>query len=163
MFSWNITTIALLCGVCLSCYSADQGGTAVLFSGRVVDKNPCAINNDNQIIVPFNNVSKDDADGKKIQKKLDITIKCTNEYINDDLKMQIIGSSSVSDYILDTSMKDMGIMFYSNGVPVKLHTWFNLPSPAESLFLTASPALMNKNDVDGGEFTASATLLVNIQ
>ncbi|MBM7345420.1 fimbrial protein [Pantoea coffeiphila] len=163
MFAWKMTAIAFIFGLCLPCYAADTGGTAVNFRGRVVDKNPCTINNDNQIIVPFGNVLKENADGEKIKKNLNVSVKCTDLNTNDKLKMQITGSSNFSEYILDTSMKDMGIVFYNNDDLIELNTWFNLPDPAESLILTASPVILDKNSTASGDFNATATLLVSIQ
>lgn len=164
MFSWKITVIALLLSTCLPCYAVGEGGTMVNFKGLVVEKNPCSINNDSQITVPFNKVNVNDADGKKIQKKLDIKVQCTGSTSKDRLKMQIIGETSNDNYILDTDrIDDVGIKFYQNGNPIQLRTWFNLPNPVESLSLTASPMILHGNDQTGGDFKATATLLLNVQ
>nr|WP_314425078.1 fimbrial protein [uncultured Erwinia sp.] len=162
MFIWRIPAAVLLIGACLHCYAIDKGATMVQFSGQVVDQNPCKINNDEQVLVPFGNILQKNADGKQIQKKLNINVKCTGVN-NDALKMQIVGTTSFSDNVLETDMDDLGIVFYQNGSPVKLHTWFDLPQPAESLLLTASPIIQNGKSMGGGEFKATATLLVNIQ
>lgn len=163
MFAWKMTAIAFLLGVCLPSYAVDKGPMAINFKGRVVDKNPCSINNDNQIVVPFGVVLKNDADGEKIKKNLNVSVKCTGLDASDKLKMQIVGSSNFSKYILDTDTKDMGIVFYKNGAMIELNKWFNLPDPAESMILTASPKFLDQKNSTGGEFTATATLLINLQ
>lgn len=164
MFIWKMSAVVLLISTCLPCYAVDSGGTLVNFRGRVVDQNPCTINNGEQIVVPFGNVSPKTADGETIKKKLNISVKCTGVNNDNGLKMQIIGASSLFDFVLDTSMDEMGIVFYKNNTIVDLHTWFTLPVPAESLLLTASPVMKNEgNGLRGGEFKASATLLINLQ
>ncbi|MBK0033473.1 fimbrial protein [Erwinia sp. S43] len=163
MCAWKIAAIAFLFGVCLPGYAVDTGMMTVNFRGRVVDKNPCTINNDEQIIVPFGNISKKDADGVTIKKNLNVSVKCTGLSSGDGLRMKIVGTSDTYDYILDTNMKGMGIVFYKNGSRVDINTWFNLPNPADSLILAASPNIIGENISTGGDFNASATLLINIQ
>lgn len=163
MFTWKMSAMVLLMGTCLHCYAAkEMGATQVNFKGHVIDNIACTINNDKEIVVQFGNVSSKMADGKQIIKKLDIKITCIGEY-SSGLKMQIIGTSSTSDYVMKTTMDDMGIVFYQNQTPVELHKWFSLPKPVENLQLTASPLLKENSNIKGGEFKAYATLLVGVQ
>ncbi|ROR08672.1 fimbrial protein [Erwinia sp. JUb26] len=161
MFAWKIPVVVLLMSTCLQAYA--DGPARFNFKGRVVDKNPCTINNGKQILIPFDNITQEKSDGKQIQKKIDLNVVCTEEYVNSALRMQILGTASFADNVLKTDMDDLGIVFYKNGAPVELQTWFNLPKPASSLLLTASPIANGKSKMPGGNFTASATLLVNIQ
>lgn len=164
MFIRKISAVMLLVSTCLPSYAVESGATLVNFRGRVVDQNPCTINNGEQIFVEFNNVSPKTADGETIKKKININVKCEGANNDNGLKMQIIGSASDYEFVLDTSMAEMGIAFYVNNTVVDLHTWFTLPKPAESLLLAASPVLKEENvKLPGGEFKATATLLVSLQ
>lgn len=164
MFTWKMSAMVLLIGTCLHCYAAnEQGATQVNFKGRVIDNVACTINNDQAILVKFDRITPKMADGKQVIRKLDVKITCMDEYKDSGLKMQIVGTPSTSDYVMKTSLDDMGIVFYQNQTPVELHKWFNLPKPAENLQLTASPLLKENSNIKGGDFNASATLLVSVQ
>lgn len=163
MISWRMYPALLLIGICLNGYAEFKTPAQFQFSGTVVDPPSCKFNGGNPIEINFGIVEKHKADGKQIIEMFDPKLKCSGSDGSKLLKIQISGTPSFSQDVLETTSDGLGIRFYRNSEAVTLRQWFNLPNPASSLVLSASPIIKPGGVAKEGDFTASATLLVTFQ
>lgn len=163
MISWRMCPALLLIGICLNGYAEFKTPAQFQFSGTVVEPPSCTLNGGNPIEINFGHIEKNKADGKQIMETFDPQLKCSGSDGRKLLKMQISGTPSFTEDVLETTIDGLGIRFYQNSEAIRLRQWFNLPNPASSLVLSASPIIKSGGDTKAGDFTASATLMVTFQ
>ncbi|WP_336795611.1 fimbrial protein [Erwinia aphidicola] len=159
----KIVWVLAIVGISFSCRAVIKGATAVKFSGTVVNPPNCILNNNELIEVQFGTVGIRQADGRQVIKPLNYNLKCSGSDGGKSLKMQFAGTQGFAADVLATSIDGLGVRFYHNGEAVTLQEWFSLPKPASKLVLTASPIADPRVEPAGGDFQASATLLLAFQ
>lgn len=167
MFSVTFSTRKQLLALLLLMFSptlwAAEGGTKVLITGSVVAKSSCTVNNDNTLLVAFNNVDMEKADGEQLRYPLIPNLICKKPGDEKMMKMIFMGESGFDKDILATSRNNVGIRFYNGADRLSVGEWFKVPNPPSSLKLMASPIIKPGATAEEGFFTATANLLVAIQ
>jgi type 1 fimbria pilin len=140
----------------------------VTVKGEVFGKPKCEINGGNDIDVPFGELNIADIDGVKYGKKrIPYSVKCSGDTsgMNGLMKVTLQGDSpNFGTGLLRTREKeDLAIkLLLENGQQLKLNEWHNFFYPDYPL-LYAVPVKRSGAMLRGGDFSSSATLLVEVQ
>lgn len=134
----------------------------VTFSGNLVVPPPCVVNSNNAISVLFeNDMLIERLDGVNYAKPINYTLDCTGA-TSTALKLRFQGEGAGSDAsLLPTSMPEVALQLRSDGVELPMNTWIKFTAPARPV-LTAAPRKIGTRKT-GGQFTATATLVVDYQ
>jgi type 1 fimbria pilin len=141
---------------------AEDGTVTVTIKGILLAAPPCIINNNQPIDVNFGdnlNISK--IDGNNFIKPVDYSVTCNGS--SNDMKLSIEGNATDFDAAaLQTNMRDLGVELQHDGNKVNVgeainFTWPTLPA------LQAVPVKRTGATLSPGEFSAGATLVVNLQ
>jgi len=155
----NLTPLLLL-GL-LGC-SAGALAVDVNFRGTLVEPPPCIINGGKPIEVDFGEVLTTRVDGKNYRKQMNYTLTCDGAPTN-AMTMQMNGTGASFDAtVLKTNQADLGIQLQN------LATKWSLATPLKFTFpsappLFAVPVQKAGAALAGGEFTSTASLLVEYQ
>ncbi|WP_257017577.1 fimbrial protein [Serratia fonticola] len=147
---------ALLTSVPVSAMPVNIRGTVIL-------PPPCTINNNQTIWVDFGDeVMTTRIDGVNYKQTIAYSLSCDIQKSN-DLKMRIQGGTAgFGTGLLGTNKGDLGIALYYGTQRLNINTWFNYTYPNQPV-LYAVPVKRSGATLTGGEFTASATLLIDYQ
>ncbi|AJI94605.1 fimbrial family protein [Yersinia ruckeri] len=143
-------------------YSVSAYSANMYFYGTLIEPPPCNINGDKPINVDFgDSVVTTKIDGVNYKRPVDYTLNCENSQ-NSILKMQIKGNVSAFDStILLTSVPNLGIQIFSDGVKLSVNEWdifaHKLPPVLEAV-----PVKNKDTTLKGGKFDATATLLIDV-
>ncbi|RDL18795.1 fimbrial protein [Serratia fonticola] len=131
--------------------------------GTVILPPPCTINNNQTIWVDFGDeVMTTRIDGVNYKQTISYSLSCDIQKSN-DLKMRIQGGpAGFGTGLLGTNKGDLGIALYYGTQRLNINTWFNYTYPNQPV-LYAVPVKRSGATLTGGEFTASATLLIDYQ
>lgn len=131
--------------------------------GTVILPPPCTINNNQTIRVDFGDeVMTTRIDGVNYKQAISYTLDCDIQKSN-NLKMSIQGGpASFNAGLLSSNKTDLAIALYQGTQQLTLNTWFNYTYPNQPV-LYAVPVKRSGATLTGGEFTASATLLIDYQ
>ncbi|MGL5388526.1 MAG: fimbrial protein [Enterobacterales bacterium] len=131
--------------------------------GTIILPPPCTINNNQTIRVDFGDeVMTTRIDGVNYKQTIVYSLDCDIQKSN-DLKMSIQGGTAgFGTGLLSTSKSDLGIALYYGTQQLNINTWFNYSYPNKPV-LYAVPVKRSGATLTGGEFTASATLLIDYQ
>lgn len=155
----------VLVGGCLL-WALSQGAQAdvnVTISGVVQAPPPCVINDGSTLTVPFGDALQTTRiDGINYQRKVDYKVSCEDPSSNAmtlELKGSVAGFDAKS---LATSMADLGVKLFVDGVDWPLNTAvkFTYPTLPD---VQAVPVKRPGSTLSGGGFTAVATLVVVLQ
>jgi len=158
--------MALLLGT-LACAASAQA-IDVSFTGKLIDPPPCVINGNTDISVDFgNDMLAGRIDGVNYERPINFTLDCTKAAaINRSaLKLQFLGdpATAIKPTTLATTKTDLAIeLRRDGGLSMPLNTWVHFDYPAVPTF-TAVPIKAVGSTLNGGTFTAAATLLVDYQ
>jgi type 1 fimbria pilin len=140
----------------------------VTVKGEVLAKPKCEINGGNDIDVPFGELNIADIDGVNYgKKKIPYSVSCSGDTSgsNGNMKVSLQGeNSNFGVGLLRTREKDdLAIkLLFENGQQLKLNEWHNFFYPNYPL-LYAIPVKRGGARLSGGDFSSSATLLVEVQ
>ncbi|MFV8987814.1 fimbrial protein [Serratia fonticola] len=131
--------------------------------GTVILPPPCTINNNQTIWVDFGDeVMTTRIDGVNYKQTISYSLSCDIQKSN-DLKMRIQGGpAGFGTGLLGTNNGDLGIALYYGTQRLNINTWFNYTYPTQPV-LYAVPVKRSGATLAGGEFNASATLLIDYQ
>lgn len=155
-------------GVCmvvlsLSALRAVADSAMVTIKVTVVAPPPCIINGDQVIDVDFgSDVVTRRVDGVNYLKTVDYSLVC-NGNISNAMKLQIQGATTAFDRsALQTNMADLGVALKANGSALTVNDWVNFTYPNKPV-LQAVPVKRAGSTLNGGDFSAGATLMVDYQ
>ncbi|AHG19163.1 hypothetical protein Z042_05700 [Chania multitudinisentens RB-25] len=131
--------------------------------GTVIIPPPCTINNNQTIQVDFGNeVMTTRIDGVNYKQAITYSLSCDIQKSN-NLKMSIQGTAATfNSALLRTDKNGLGIALYHGAQPLNANTWFNYTYPSKPE-LYAVLVKQSGVTLTGGEFAASATLLIDYQ
>ncbi len=150
--------------------SAQAGGTKTVnltLHLVITQPPPCTVNGAS---IEFGNVPTNKVGDATYTRPVEYSLSCTNAKVGDYLKLQIQGTTTTinGEAVLQTSVAGLGIRLQQAGsktlVPVSSTTWLDFTlSGSQGPELEAIPVKDSAVMLSGGEFTASATLLVDYQ
>lgn len=151
----------LLCILLMS--ASSFANMPVNIRGTVIVPPPCTINNNQTISVDFGDeVMTTRIDGVNYRQAINYTLNCDIQKSN-NLKMSLQGSTAnFNSGLLRTDKNGLGIALYRGAQPLNINTWFNYTYPSKPE-LYAVLVKQSGVNLTGGEFTASATLLIDYQ
>lgn len=134
------------------------------FKGKLIEPPNCTINDGKNIEVDFGNeIMTSRVDGKLYTKAIQHGIKCTKPELA-AMKLQIKGiGASFDGTSLKTSNDNLAIQLTANGEKLGVNQWldFNYTNDASIPALAAVPVKKPSAALAGGDFTATATLMVD--
>ncbi|MFC0228821.1 fimbrial protein [Serratia aquatilis] len=135
----------------------------VNFSGTLVVPPPCVINGNSNITVSFgHDLLASRVDGVNYAQVIPYVLDCTGA-TSTSLRLQLQGGGAgFNPQVLATSKSNLGLALRSNGSPLAVNSWLSFVDPARPV-LTAVPVKASGSTLNGGAFTAMATLLVDYQ
>lgn len=154
------------CGVLLSVLLLSAPSMATMLvniSGTVMVPPPCTINNNQTIWVDFGDeVMTTRIDGVNYKQAITYSLSCDIQKSN-SLKMSIQGNTAAfNSAVLRTDKNGLGIALYQGSQALNANTWFNYTYPSKPE-LYAVLVKQAGATLTGGEFTSSATLLIDYQ
>ncbi|MEB6083372.1 fimbrial protein [Serratia marcescens] len=161
-------TSALTLSVVLLASQVGWAATAtVTVKGTVIAKPKCEINGGQDIFVSFNELITTKIDGDKYGKRpIPYEVSCSGNMSGNAglLKVSLRGlSPDFGDGLLRTNNNDLAIkLLQENGQQLKLNAWINFTYPFTPA-LSAVPVKRSGATLKGGDFSSSATLLVEVQ
>lgn len=143
--------------------SVPVGAMPVNIRGTVILPPPCTINNNQTIRVDFGDeVMTTRIDGVNYKQTIVYSLNCEIQKSN-QLKMSIQGgTANFGTGLLSTNRADLGIALYYETQKLNINSWFNYTYPTQPV-LYAVPVKRSGATLTGGEFNASATLLIDYQ
>ncbi|WP_337264912.1 MULTISPECIES: fimbrial protein [unclassified Serratia (in: enterobacteria)] len=131
--------------------------------GTVIIPPPCTINNNQTIRVDFGDeIMTTRIDGVNYKQAITYSLSCDIQKSN-NLKMSIQGTAaSFNSAVLRTDKNGLGIALYHGTQPLNANTWFSYTYPSKPE-LYAVLVKQSGATLTGGEFTSSATLLIDYQ
>lgn len=153
----------LLMVMLLSAVKAVADPAVVTIKVTVVAPPPCTINGDQVIDVDFgSDVVTSRVDGANYLKTVDYSLVCNGNTSN-AMKLQIQGTPTAFDRsALQTNVADLGIALKANGSALTVNDWVNFTYPNKPV-LQAVPVKRAGSTLNGGDFSAGATLMVDYQ
>lgn len=132
-------------------------------TGEVMAPPSCVINGGSTLNVPFgDNLVKDRIDGVNYRLGVPYTVSCSNQPSN-AMHLTLKGTGATFEpTALSTTNRDLGIRLYIDGVvwPINTAAAFSYPTLP---FMEAVPVRRPRPRLDTGSFSATATLLVELQ
>ncbi|WP_315139365.1 fimbrial protein [Achromobacter marplatensis] len=132
-------------------------------SGTIRAKVPCIINDNQPISIPFGDVQITRIDGQYKMTVIPYTLDCkrAGSYA---LKMKISGDSADfnTNLLSIPTQSSLGIALKRGTTNIALNDWFSL-NPASPPTLQAVLVAHGTGEITGGEFSASATMVVDYQ
>jgi type 1 fimbria pilin len=165
-----ITIVIIFFNTCVSAQDSINTGMRmsplsepnVNISGTIVASMPCKVNNDAVTDIEFNNVIVSSINGVNFTQNIPIEISCSPGFSSElDLTFQGM-SSPLGSSVIVTSIDGLGINISKNGNPVEINKKFSIDWRAP-FQLQATPVKENNSKIDGGEFSATANLLISLQ
>lgn len=151
-----------LCGLLVLAGMPAQANVPVTVSVTVLSP-PCIINGGRVIEVDFGNeiiISR--IDGSNYIQTVDYSVECKGNSSN-AMKLQVQGNAAVFEQgALQSSVADLGIALKANGASLAVNDWIDFTYPNVPQ-LQAVPIKRAGATLNGGEFTAAATLKVDYQ
>ncbi|OWF82272.1 hypothetical protein B4907_13860 [Yersinia kristensenii] len=136
------------------------------FKGKLIEPPNCTINGGKAIEVDFGNeVMTSRVDGKLYSKPIVHGLKCTAPELK-AMKLQIQGDgASFDSKSLKTTNENLAIEISANGNKLAPKEWLNFDYTDEASLpqLTAVPVKNKDKPLTGGDFTATATMMVDYQ
>lgn len=137
------------------------------FKGKLIEPPNCTINADKPIEVNFGNeVMTSRVDGKMYQKKVAHGLKCTSPELN-KMKVQIKGNPAEFDSkSLKTDNTNLAIAITIDKKAASLNEWVNFtykPGDQELLDIEVTPIKKEGSVLKGGDFAATATMMVDYE
>jgi len=140
----------------------DNGTVTVTIKGILLEAPPCTINNNQPIDVNFGdnlNISK--IDGNNFIKPVDYSVTCNGS--SNEMTLSIEGNATDFDAAaLQTNMGDLGVELQHDGSKVNIGEAMSFTYPTLPA-LQAVPVKRTGATLAPGEFSAGATLMVNLQ
>lgn len=145
---------------------SSSASLTVGFNGNLISTPPeCILNSGQKSMIHFGDILLSRIDGINYKHTLPFELTCTNLAMN-SLTLSIKGDpSNFNNGILKTSNPKLGLSFYINGIKQDINKKINF-NYLELPSLEVSPVknvVTSFDDVDGGNFTALATLNVDYQ
>lgn len=161
------TSVLTLLAVLLIGQPARAATVDVTVKGVVIAKSKCEINGGKDIDVSFGDLNTADIDGVNYGKrKIPYQVVCSGDTsgINGLMKVKLQGfSPNFGDGLLRTDNNDLAIkLLFQNTQQLKLNEWLNFYYPMLPE-LHAVPVKRSGATLHGGDFSGSATLLVEVQ
>ena len=123
---------------------------------------PCVINNDQPIVVQFDEVMTTQVDGTHYRRPVNFTLSCTGG-VSNALKLQVYQSNVGFDgQVLRTDKAGLGIALLLRGERLAVNSWLNFTYPTKPV-LEVVPVRQAGVTLTGGKFSASAILKVAYQ
>jgi len=140
-----------------------SGTINITIKGVLLEAPPCVINNNQPIDVNFgDDLGVNSIDGSQYLTRINYSVTCTGGASN-NMKLSIQGNATdFDDAALQTNMSDLGIELLHDGNKVKVgddiaFTYPDLP------VLDAVPVRRANATLSAGDFSAGATMVVNLQ
>lgn len=134
------------------------------FKGKLIEPPNCTINDGQSIEVDFGNeIMTSRVDGSLYTKSISHGIKCSKPELA-AMKLQIKGiGASFDGTSLQTSNENLAIQLSANGKKLGVNEWldFDYTDDASIPKLDAVPMKKPSATLAGGDFTATATLMVD--
>lgn len=136
--------------------------TTVAVKVTVVAPPSCIINDNKTIDVDFGTVVAASVDGQRYMQTVNYTLECEGQTSN-AMRMLIKGNPTTFDSsALQTNIPDFGVALKANGEAVGINNWLKFTYP-EKPILQAIPVKKPGSTPNGGDFYASATLMIAYQ
>lgn len=123
---------------------------------------PCKINQGNNILIDFKDVTTTRIDNDNYREKLDYRIECQDNRTR-AMKLYITGtSSSVDSRYLSTSVSDLAVKFLADNKLMPLNEKMTIQYPVQPeimVILAKKPAVK----LPAGEFNATATIHIDYE
>ncbi|ALL40496.1 exotoxin (plasmid) [Serratia marcescens] len=145
------------------CVSAPMvtGATTLTVKVTVLSP-PCVINDGHPIQVDFGDVMTTRVDGSNYRMPVNYALECKGQS-SSKLKLQIQGAGAGFDEkLLRTSTDGLGIAILNGDNRLPLNQWLKFTYPNKPV-LGAVPVKSTSSLLQAGEFTASATMVVDYQ
>jgi len=166
--TWKLVPLVALCCLAVtsvSSHAADGGTTTLNISGNIVEPD-CVINNNQQIVVNFDEVMTTRIDGINYERLIDYSLECSN-LIRQTLKVSLKGNAALFNATLfTTDITGLGIRVYDAGKRViapnsgELNFTYVANSPPP---LYAVPVAQANASLPNGAFNGSATMVFSYQ
>lgn len=154
----NAVTAFLLCTLA-GIPAVVSAATTVSVKVIVVAQPPCVINNNKTIDVDFGTILRDRLDGKNYRRDVNYTLDCKDQTTN-EMRLSVRGNPVTFDNsALQTNISGLGISLVANGEKLGINDWLRFTYPNKPA-LTAIPVINKDSPPAGGDFQASATLVV---
>lgn len=136
-----------------------QAAADVNFHGTLIIV-ACQVNADKPVNVEFGDeVITDLIDGDHYVQDVPAEIKCSDDY-DGSLDFQIKGNAiSFDAAALETSVADLGVKLMMNDTPMEINKSYTVTAQTP-IAIKAAPVKAIGATLPGGEFTATATLLI---
>ncbi|MBF7993684.1 fimbrial protein [Rahnella laticis] len=122
----------------------------------------CTINNDNEITVKFGDMLTTRI-GPDYAQPVTYSVECPG-LTSGLIKMQLAGGASSFDGgLLETTNADLAVKFLAGGTQLPVNTDLNFDYQAGPPVLTAIPVQRPGATLNGGDFSATATMKINVQ
>lgn len=164
----ELTGVALIMAVlnaAVPLYSyAETASTEIRISGTVQAGSGCVINNNQPITVEFGRINVDEVNGFNYLQPVPFTMNC-GDIPSNSMRIQITGTiSGFHPSLLATTIANLGIAFYDpNDYNLKVNnSWYSFTYP-DVPKITAAPYKRSGTKLTGGEFTATALLVIELQ
>ncbi|AZV05978.1 fimbrial protein [Enterobacter sp. N18-03635] len=133
---------------------------SISFTGRLINRKPCTINNGAVINVSFGNVNIDKVATEHITQPLDYTLACPGSTSSNTIQMTIKATPVTGDpAAMGSSATGLWLKFMNNGKPQNLNIPFDVKDindlPNLEIELEKNPA----SELHAEAFTGTATLM----
>ncbi|WP_234262457.1 fimbrial protein [Klebsiella aerogenes] len=165
----TLTACAIVLGLSAHAFAATQHNDApIKLSGTLIKYPPCTFNGGNDIEVPFgDNIMIKYIDGVSYRKvPVPYGLVCdTSDYsYSSKLKLTLIGEEApFGSGLLKTNKTALGIQFMTDSGNLPMNTDLNFEYSSGAPALYAVLAQDSANTLTGGEFSATATIMVDYQ
>jgi len=155
---WLYRGAYLLLG--LTCFSATANVT-VTVKGNIIAPPSCVINSGGVSVTDFGRFNADEVDGFRHREEIPYTVTCQSPPSN-LMKLRIDGTQSDFSLALKTDKSNLAILLFRDNTQLLLGQWTNFTWPVLPK-LYAVPFKKAGTTLTGGDFSASATLVVDYQ
>ncbi len=100
--------------------------------------------------------------GINYKEDIEYSLTC-NDKTSKALRMKIMGVPSFKSSVLVTNKDNLGVELLADDKPIVINDWLNFTYPTNNPKLQAVPVKVVGSELAGGEFFATATLLVDYQ
>lgn len=154
----------LINALVFSTANAENGVSNLKFHGNLTVVN-CSVNDDTDTpMIEFGDVRTDLIDGTKYSQPLPVKITCAGDLSSLAIQYQIKGTAASFDTkVLNTNIAGLGIkVLNSTGTPLSINTWVDT-TPSATFSLSVVPVKDGTTQLSGGEFNATATLVIQMK
>lgn len=133
----------------------------ITVKGNIIAPPSCVINSGGTATTDFGSFNATEVDGFSHRKEVAYTVSCQSPPSN-LMKLRIDGTQADFGFALKTDKPDLALTLFKDSQQIQLGQWVNFTWPTLPK-LYAVPAKRPGSTLTGGDFSASATLVVDYQ